>query len=127
MAAKPCIAPIRSILGQVKSQIKTKENRVYFIKEFGALLRENRGNPKNLADVLAYLKASQTHKDMMERYWPTAALTPEEKLKRTANAVGFNLPQEYGRGSPLSDLEKKDLQQEEEASSQIFQSASEQR
>ena len=57
----------------------------------------------------------------MERYWPTSTLTAEEKLKRTANTVGFNLPQQ---GSPLSDLEKNASKVEGEAAEKIFARAS---
>jgi hypothetical protein len=46
---------------------------------------------------------------MMERYWPTDQLNPQEKLMRTANTVGFQLPEQ---GSPLSDIERQDLERE---------------
>ena len=33
---------------------------------------------------------------MIQQYYPATTLTPAEKIKRTANRVGFNLPKMVG-------------------------------
>ena len=43
-------------------------------------------------DIGIYLESHRVHKELMNQYWPTSTLTNQEKLKRTANKVGFELP-----------------------------------
>jgi Complex1_LYR-like len=45
--------------------------------------------------LVSYMSACQTHKEMIERYWPTSDMSGEEKLRQTANTVGFSLPTKY--------------------------------
>ena len=53
---------------------------------------------KEARNVLTYLESSREHKRLREMYWPTSNLSSEEKLKRTANVVGFNLPKKMEDG-----------------------------
>ncbi|KAJ3047184.1 hypothetical protein HK097_000160 [Rhizophlyctis rosea] len=46
----------------------------------------------NARDVYSYLRSCREHRHMMNTYWPTSALTEEQKLARTAGTVGFQLP-----------------------------------
>lgn len=46
-------------------------------------------------DSLVYLRSNRQYKELMDRYWPTSDLTTQEKLKRTANTVGFSLPETH--------------------------------
>ncbi|KAJ3106600.1 hypothetical protein HDU97_005965 [Phlyctochytrium planicorne] len=53
--------------------------------------------------LLDFLTASSEHKRLMNLYWPVSGLSAEEKLKRTANVVGLNLPKPLDLGEPLGD------------------------
>lgn len=49
----------------------------------------------DLNALVSYLDACNNHKKMMELYWPVSDLTSEQKLTRTANTVGFALPEKF--------------------------------
>lgn len=73
-------------------------------RQFALVAAAHKNGSSKLADsdvdaVGAYFGASQKHQDMIDRYWPTSNLTPEEKLKRTANTVGFDLPKSVPEGT----------------------------
>ncbi|KAJ3276429.1 hypothetical protein HDV01_005052 [Terramyces sp. JEL0728] len=55
-------------------------------------IRSDLQEAKNIYDLLL---ANRTHTEMMERYWPASQLSDSEKLQRTANKVGFNLPKTF--------------------------------
>ncbi|KAJ3377356.1 hypothetical protein HDU92_008420 [Lobulomyces angularis] len=48
-------------------------------------------NKKDLTNLSTFLNSSKKHSELSELYWPSQELTREEKLKRTANKVGFTL------------------------------------
>jgi hypothetical protein len=52
-------------------------------------------NQKDQIDVGAYLEACSTHSKLMDQYWATSTLSPGEKLERTANRVGLQLPKQF--------------------------------
>ncbi|KAJ3159726.1 hypothetical protein HDU86_001376 [Geranomyces michiganensis] len=52
----------------------------------------------------AFMTSNRTHRELVERYWPVSGMTEGEKLKRTANTVGFSLPKIFGSGVPASEL-----------------------
>ena len=59
------------------------------------------GNPADATAVTEYLTAVSTHKELMARYWPATDLSPDEKLMRTANRVGLNLPKMFSEENDI--------------------------
>jgi hypothetical protein len=68
--------------------ITSKSSQSLFKKELLKL------STKDAEDVGAFLEASRKHTELMNQYWPTSSLSPEEKLRRTANKVGLELPKQ---------------------------------
>ncbi|KAI8911645.1 hypothetical protein EDD86DRAFT_188647 [Gorgonomyces haynaldii] len=53
------------------------------------------GKQSDALALYSFLEANKNHKEMMERYWPTSGLSNEEKLQKTAERVGLQLPKTF--------------------------------
>ena len=47
---------------------------------------------RNAEDLLTFLNANRTHREMMERYWPGEKMSESERVEASAHRVGLNLP-----------------------------------
>ncbi|KAL3901446.1 MAG: hypothetical protein SGCHY_000596 [Lobulomycetales sp.] len=52
-------------------------------------------------NLLCFLQATQKHSELCNLYWPMSNLTEQEKLKRTANFVGLEMPAKLNLDIPL--------------------------
>ncbi|AQZ09393.1 FMC1 (YIL098C) [Zygosaccharomyces parabailii] len=63
------------------------------------ILRDQVSNAKekrhiqHLKDVAAFINNQREYNELIERYNPGANMSQEERVKLTANRVGFNIPQ----------------------------------
>ncbi|KAH9943106.1 uncharacterized protein BXZ73DRAFT_97161 [Epithele typhae] len=47
---------------------------------------------RDMRNVTTFLKSQQMHKMLLERYNPLLGLSVEDRVKKTANRVGLNMP-----------------------------------
>lgn len=58
----------------------------------GLKLQESKRNDKHIDDIANYLSYQRTYQELIERYNPGLTMTQEDKVRKTANKVGFELP-----------------------------------
>ncbi|GAA5880107.1 hypothetical protein JCM8547_006192 [Rhodosporidiobolus lusitaniae] len=54
----------------------------------------------DVANMTLFLSARRVHKELVDRYNPTHDMTEAERIEKTANRVGLNVPQEYDEANP---------------------------
>ncbi|KAI9093016.1 hypothetical protein DFS34DRAFT_631287 [Phlyctochytrium arcticum] len=95
----------RGILREIGKQFTIRNgNRVWHteaVRKFrnGAQLTHPNQIQESLMDarnILHFLQSNRTHRELIERYWPSHNLTGDERLTRTANTVGLQLPKMFG-------------------------------
>ncbi|KAJ3174074.1 hypothetical protein HDU88_000041 [Geranomyces variabilis] len=103
----------RGILREVSKQYTPRNNNRMWHNEVVATFKSGAG-ATDAVDVRnrilqaknfhAFMTSNRTHRELVERYWPVSGMTEGEKLKRTANTVGFSLPKIFGSGVPAGEL-----------------------
>lgn len=73
---------------EIQNQLVMKNQNSFWLTELSKYER----NPQDALNLLTYFESNRKHHEMMNLYFPASSLSPEEKIKRTANKVGFNLP-----------------------------------
>lgn len=58
----------------------------------GLKLEDNEFNNTHIADVANFLSYQRTYQELIERYNPGLTMTQSDKIKKTANRVGYELP-----------------------------------
>jgi len=59
---------------------------------------------KDLQDIVTFLKANRTHRELMEQYWNNEGMTEQHRVAASASMVGLRLPkmfQDMDRDEPL--------------------------
>ncbi|KAI8899919.1 hypothetical protein BC833DRAFT_518934, partial [Globomyces pollinis-pini] len=82
----------KGLLKEVNIQLVARNQNKYWKDQLIDAYKSNNRTEQDAKDILTYFTSNRNHREMMERYWPVSTLTPEEKIKRTANKVGFSLP-----------------------------------
>lgn len=54
-------------------------------------------NINHINDVANFLSFQRTYQELIERYNPGLRMTQEDKIKKTAHKVGFELPEEFSK------------------------------
>ncbi len=54
-------------------------------------------------DLGIYLSSTRVYKELMNQYWPISTIDEQERLTRTANKVGFQLPNTYSSSDSVKD------------------------
>ncbi|KAH3670317.1 hypothetical protein WICMUC_004886 [Wickerhamomyces mucosus] len=61
----------------------------------GVTLKEdNERNAIHINDIANFLSYQRTYQELIERYNPGLTMTQEDKIRKTANKVGFELPKD---------------------------------
>jgi hypothetical protein len=81
---------------EIRNQLVKKNGNKSWLKELKVGSKNERNNERDSNDLFTYLQANRIHHEMIQQYYPASTLTPAEKIKRTANRVGFNLPKMVG-------------------------------
>lgn len=56
--------------------------------------KETPKNIKHIQDIANFLSYQRTYQELIERYNPGLTMTQEDKVRRTANRVGLDLPED---------------------------------
>lgn len=56
--------------------------------------KETPKNIKHIQDIANFLSYQRTYQELIERYNPGLTMTQEDKVRKTANRVGLDLPEE---------------------------------
>jgi len=91
-----------SALGSINDQIKqaNKETEDPSVSVDPILLeglkvtKETPKNIRHIQDMANFLSYQRTYQELIERYNPGLTMTQEDKVRRTANRVGLDLPKE---------------------------------
>ncbi|KAL2913786.1 hypothetical protein HK105_206665 [Polyrhizophydium stewartii] len=111
MPAHSLTATYRAILREVNKQYVRRNGNQFWSAQVKAGFRkgaaatdtaEVHARRRDAENLLTYLQSNREYKELMERYWPSSSLTPQEKIERTANRVGLTAPK------PISFLMDKD-------------------
>ncbi|KAI8341758.1 hypothetical protein BC941DRAFT_390233 [Chlamydoabsidia padenii] len=98
----------RQLLKEVNLQYTKAANTDLYINELRSVYQQNKGitDPvkitslnQSAADVLSFLKGSRQHKELRERY-SGVVMQQREKIEKSANLVGLQLPEQYDPASP---------------------------
>ncbi|CCH43654.1 hypothetical protein BN7_3207 [Wickerhamomyces ciferrii] len=57
-------------------------------------LSETDKNIKHIQDIANFLSYQRTYQELIERYNPGLTMTQEDKVRKTANRVGLDLPEQ---------------------------------
>jgi hypothetical protein len=78
---------LQTLLKLVEPITARNSNRLWELNFISRYSSPEIGKPKDIEALISYFSASQAHKEMIQRYWPVSEMTPEEKIKKTANTV----------------------------------------
>lgn len=57
--------------------------------------RETAHSVEHINDIANFLSYQRTYNELIERYNPGLSMTQEDKIRKTAHKVGFELPPDY--------------------------------
>lgn len=57
--------------------------------------QETAHNVEHISDIANFLSYQRTYNELIERYNPGLSMTQEDKIRKTAHRVGFELPPDY--------------------------------
>ncbi|XP_006460050.1 hypothetical protein AGABI2DRAFT_68293 [Agaricus bisporus var. bisporus H97] len=85
----------RSLLRELtRAQAPSKPNRT-IVSNLRALLEQSR--LQDARNALLFLKSQREHQTLVERYNPLSSLTEQERIRKTANRVGLDVPKALTR------------------------------
>lgn len=58
---------------------------------------DSKHSADHINDVANFLSYQRTYQELIERYNPGLRMTQEDKIRRTAHKVGFELPEEFNK------------------------------
>ncbi|KAF5363603.1 hypothetical protein D9756_000683 [Leucocoprinus leucothites] len=88
----------RGLLREVRKAAPAKPNQT-IVTNFRSLLEQSRKTKNDVAlqdtrNALLFLKSQREHQILVERYNPITSLTEQERIRKTANRVGLDVPKE---------------------------------
>lgn len=82
-------------LAQLKKQTEDPESKVdpKLLEAFQT--NESAHSIEHINDIANFLSYHRTYNELIERYNPGLSMTQEDKIRKTAHKVGFELPPDY--------------------------------